>query len=121
MSGKRSRDKGSRVERMFVNDLRDNGIEAKRVPLSGACDGFKGDIRLWLHNCGFCEQMEYTAEVKARKNAAGFKQIKNWLGDNDILFLKEDHAPPLVVMEWSTFMSICDGKETTDANKKSNA
>ena len=118
MSGKKSRDKGGRVEREFVNNLVKHGIEAKRVPLSGACDGFKGDIKLWLHNCGFCELMEYTAEVKARKNAAGFKMVKQWLGDNDILFLKEDYAPPLVVMGWSVFMSICDGKENKDACKK---
>ena len=60
MSGKASRDKGARREREFVKLLKKEGIKAERVPLSGACGGsYSGDIRLWLHNCGFLPDEEY--------------------------------------------------------------
>lgn len=39
-----SRNKGSRVERELVALLKENGWEAFRVPLSGAAQGFKGDV-----------------------------------------------------------------------------
>jgi Holliday junction resolvase len=49
MSGRRSRNKGARVERSIVNALQANGIAAVRVPLSGAVGGrFAGDIVLPL-------------------------------------------------------------------------
>lgn len=44
MGGKMSRNKGSRVERELVALLREDGWEAFRVPLSGAAQGFKGDV-----------------------------------------------------------------------------
>lgn len=44
MGGKMSRNKGSRVERLLRDYLREQGYEAFRVPLSGAAQGFKGDV-----------------------------------------------------------------------------
>ena len=41
-----SRNKGNREERAIVNLHKQHGFEAKRVPLSGAAEGFKGDIIL---------------------------------------------------------------------------
>src|SRR4051812_19739032 len=44
MSGRRSRDKGARVERAIVNALQTGGFAAERVPLSGAAGGrYSGD------------------------------------------------------------------------------
>jgi len=109
MSGKASRDKGARREREFVNLLKKEGIKAERVPLSGACGGsYSGDIRLWLHNCGFLPDEEYVAEVKCRKNGAGFKTINKWLADNDMLFLKQDRIDPMVVLTWDSFLALTD-------------
>ena len=49
MSGRRSRDKGARVERAIVNALQAGGFAAERVPLSGAAGGrYSGDIVLPL-------------------------------------------------------------------------
>ena len=45
MSGRRSRDKGARVERGIVRALQAVGFAAARVPLSGAAGGrFAGDV-----------------------------------------------------------------------------
>jgi Holliday junction resolvase len=43
MPGKHSRNKGAAYEREIVNCLKDNGIEAERVPLSGAMKGNYGN------------------------------------------------------------------------------
>jgi len=42
--GKQQRDIGMRFERKVVNLAKDAGLEAYRVPLSGAAEGFKGDV-----------------------------------------------------------------------------
>jgi len=45
MSGRRSRNKGARVERAIVQALQADGFAATRVPLSGAAGGrFAGDV-----------------------------------------------------------------------------
>ena len=93
--GKMQRNKGNRVEREIVNYLKENGIPAKRVPLSGAAEGFKGDIII---------DGSLRAEVKARKD--GFKQIYEWLEGNDYLFIKANRKPVLVVMEISEFIKL---------------
>ena len=44
---KMQRDKGKRFEREVVNTLKESGFfDAKRIPLSGLQEGFKGDILL---------------------------------------------------------------------------
>ena len=44
---KMQRDKGKRFEREVVNTLKESGFfSAKRIPLSGLQEGFKGDILL---------------------------------------------------------------------------
>lgn len=100
--GKPSRDKGNRVEREIVNALRENGIKAERVPLSGAAHGsFSGDLILEGDRCGLLR-----AEVKARKDGAGFKTIESWKGDNDLLVLKSNRKNPLVVIDFDLFKSL---------------
>jgi Holliday junction resolvase len=91
------RQKGSRVERELVARHLECGIPAKRVPLSGAQAGWKGDIRVG----------EYlVAEVKARANGEGFATLEKWLGDNALLFLKRDRRQPMVVVEWETYLRL---------------
>jgi len=92
---KKSRDKGLRIEREVVNRHKDIGVVARRVPLSGAAEGYPGDVIIADH---------FTGEVKARK--AGFKSIIDWLGDNDILFLRPDGDTPYVFMPWETYIQL---------------
>ena len=67
--GKQSRDKGQRVERELVRLHLEAGIPASRAPLSGAAGGeYSGELRL----------LDMIAEVKARKNGSGFRQLEAW-------------------------------------------
>ncbi len=92
--GAASKRKGSRIERELVHLHKLAGIDCKRVPLSGAVDGFKGDLRI---------VEDFTGEVKGRKTGRGFTVIERWLGDNDFLFLRQDRKKPLVVMPWGMY------------------
>lgn len=49
---------------------------------------------------------EFVAEVKARANGEGFKTIERWLGENDMLFLRRDRRPPLVVLPWNIYLQL---------------
>ena len=78
MSGKKSRDKGCRTERAIVNLLKDSGIPAERVPLSGSVKGsFGGDVIISGDNDGNGKQK---IEIKCRAN--GFNRLYAWLEDN---------------------------------------
>jgi Holliday junction resolvase len=48
--GKKSRDKGARIEREMVHALQDEGFAAERVPLSGAMRGRFS----WASSCWPC-------------------------------------------------------------------
>lgn len=104
--GKKSRDKGLRRERE-VRDLFNSipGVMALRVPLSGASEGFRGDIQVFIPDGCTNPAPEFRAEVKGRA-ICKWKQIKEWLGSNDLLVLIEDRSEPLVVVPWSRFVKL---------------
>ncbi len=103
MGGKFSRDKGARSERELVNMLKGWGYEAKRVPLSGAAEGFKGDVLFRRPG----DPVWQTIEAKVRAN--GFKQIYEWLPDDGFLCLKRDRDEWLVVMRLSKLHEELEG------------
>ena len=75
MGGKAARDKGAAYEREIVNWHRDRGVEAERIPLSGAMKGnYASDIKLG-------PQLALTAECKRRpqnpKTPQVFEKIYN--------------------------------------------
>lgn len=95
--GKMSRDKGQRIERALVHLHQAAGLDASRVPLSGAAGGaYSGDLR----------RGDLGVEVKARASGSGFKQREAWLGECAMLFLKRDRQRPLVVMPWATYEKL---------------
>lgn len=103
--GKASRDKGARFERELVNTLKEAGLDASRVPLSGmgheASENgeFAGDIVVpWL---GGREKFE------AKKRAGGFALLYRWLGRHRGLFIAADRKETLVVLRLSDFVKIC--------------
>ena len=99
MSGRKSRDKGARTERGVVKLLQAGGWAAERVPLSGSCGGrFAGDISLPFLGKDLC------VEVKCRAN--GFIELYGWLNGKDMLIVKRDHSPPLVVMPLNLWSQI---------------
>lgn len=86
MAGKKHREKGNRFERALAQAL-----GGKRVPLSGAAQGFKGDVVYPFRD------RELRAECKSRKKGT-FKTLRSWLGDNDILAMKDDGEGTLILM-----------------------
>lgn len=108
--GKPSRDKGARVEREIVAKHKAMGVHAERVPLSGAThyQGNGADIDVYALGR---DEAPLCGEIKARKSGAGFVTLESWLGENDVLFLKRNHAEPMVVLPWKTWERLCRSTE----------
>jgi len=103
--GRTSQRKGGRVEREIVALHKDMGVYAERVPLSGASRyrGNGADVDIYARGK---EEAPFVCEVKSRKNGGGFVQLETWLADFDCLFLKRNHATPLVVLPWRVWRSL---------------
>lgn len=98
--------KGTRVEN-YIRDLHlAAGVPIERVPGSGMFGSsmdkkYTGDLRI-----PSVENTEFICEVKARKNGAGFTTLENWMNENHIMFLKRNHAPPMVVLTWDVYIRL---------------
>jgi hypothetical protein len=83
------------------------GVHAERYPLSGA-SRFRGsghDIDLYVFGR---KAGPLVAEVKSRRDGAGFTTLERWLGDFDALFLRRNHADPLIVLPWRLWARIVE-------------
>ena len=89
--------KGTRVENEIVKLYKKEGYKARRQPMSGAISAFPHDV--------FIDDLHEgtNAEVKARKNGEGFKQLEDWKGKADLLILKRNNKSPMVVMDWELY------------------
>ena len=96
--GRREKEKGSRVERELVIKHKRAGIPCIRVPLSGG-GSISGDLLIR-------GKQQFRAEVKARKDGAGFATLEKWLKGNDVLVLKRDHQDPFVAMSWDVYLDL---------------
>lgn len=87
--GKASRDKGARYERELVQHLCQHGLDASRVPLSGAVDGYADDVLVCLG------QTELRIEAKRRARLAGY--LTQWVdGSADgLVAMREDRGRTL--------------------------
>jgi Holliday junction resolvase len=105
MSGGRSpRQKGNRAERALVKYLQDRGLAAERVPLSGSAGGrYCGDLTIPILGIDRC------CEVKVR--GAGFAQLYTWLTDRDLLIVRADRSPPLVIIPLELAVEIAIAAE----------
>ena len=102
--GRRSRDKGNRVERAIVRALQNAGLGAERVPLSGSAGGsYCGDLTVPVLG------RDMVVEVKAR--ADGFRELYAWLENRDVLMLKADRRPVLVVLPFDLAAEIAIAAE----------
>jgi len=79
LSGARHRRKGDRIERELVDRHKALGIHTERVPLSGAARYRNNGADVDLYIFGR-ETAPLVAEVKARRNGAGFATLERWLG-----------------------------------------
>lgn len=101
--GKRSKKKGYEGEREVVELLNKYGIEAERVPLSGAlkCDKYSCDVHI--------TEIDKRVEVKRRKS--GMKTIQKWLeedANSNYIFFREDGDREgwLVIMPYMEFVEL---------------
>ena len=99
------RRKGAVRERQIVNKLRAIGCYAERVPLSGAARYQGGNHDVDVYPFGR-DAGALVAEVKSRKDGAGFKTLESWLNENDLLVLWRDRADPMVCMPWRVLERI---------------
>lgn len=83
-----------------MNVCRAAGLDAVRVPLSGATEAMKGDVRV-NHPSG---RFALSGEVKARASFPAW--ILEFLGDNDFLVLVEDRREPLVIQRMSEWLKV---------------
>ena len=101
MSAK-AKQKGYAHEISVRNKHIEDGIPCERVPLSGSMGGkYQGDLCV-----PSIEHREFILECKARKNGSGFKVIEDWIADADILFMRRNNQPDLVVMRMDTYMNL---------------
>lgn len=103
--------KGSRVELEIVKALNEiEGVYARKMPLSGAIKGLSGDIAIFKSKkaADNFDQAEMIArlEVKARKNGEGFALLEKWLGENDVLVLKQNYREPFVFMTLANYLEL---------------
>jgi hypothetical protein len=95
--GRPPRRKGNRVEREVLALLKEAGLEARRVPLSGSAPGYPGDLEVVVPGLG-----KVVVEVKARKRVA----LEAWLEGRGLLVLKPDRRPPLAVMPLQALLAL---------------
>jgi len=94
----KSKQKGYRTEYNLVKRFQVAGIDAKRQVLSGALPDHPHDIKI--------KNPDMIVEVKARKNGAGFKTLKRWMGSADALIMHEDHEESLVAIALPLFIDL---------------
>jgi hypothetical protein len=97
MSGRRSRDKGARIERAIAEVLRANGFAAAKISRAYQPGH---DIVLSLNGRDLC--LEVTAK------ADGFRDMYRWLEGRDVRIVKADRQEPLVILRLSLAMQIAE-------------
>jgi Holliday junction resolvase len=105
--GRAPRAKGDRIERELVALHKSIGVHAERYPLSGASRFRGAGHDLDIYTLGK-EQAPLVVEVKGRKNGSGFTTLERWLADYDALFLRRDHADPLVLIPWRVWARLLE-------------
>jgi hypothetical protein len=106
-AGRRSRDKGNRIEREIIDRRKALGTRAERYALSGARRfSDKGhDVDIYLFGR---DESPLVAKVKGRKNGAGCATLEKWLDEFDALFLRRNSADPLVLVPWRIWTHILE-------------
>jgi len=97
-----------------VELLRSHGLEAYRVPLSGAATGFKSDVEVRLG--------DQTFRLESKVKSKGFSRIYKWLANADFVVLKADREKPLAVIPLDVLCQLAArtlAKPTEKATDKS--
>jgi hypothetical protein len=82
-----------------VAELREHGIDAQRVPNSGSSRGrFSSDVHAAIGGDD--------RRIECKCTRAGFRRAYDWLGDADLLVLRADRRPSLVVIPLALFAEL---------------
>ena len=95
MAGNYSKNKGYRYENELVHKFQDLGVIAHRVPLSGACEGYKDDLVV---------MDQYNIEAKRRKKLN--QMFYNVLAKCKFGIAREDNNHDIVFMKIETFVDL---------------
>ena len=113
--GRSAKQRGSKEERKIAKALTELGCASRRVAMSGAQAKFDsrlaGDIQIGLMppaSIGALVSRDYylLGESKVRGDGGGFKMLDEWLGENDVLFVRRNYKPTLVVMPWEQWTKL---------------
>jgi hypothetical protein len=113
----KERAKGNRIEREIVELHKKLGIHAERYPLSGS-SRFRGsghDVDVYVFGR---EEAPLVAEIKGRKSGAGFTMLEKWLGDYDVLYLRRNHSPPMVMLPWRTYEQLVTAERSASGVRR---
>jgi Holliday junction resolvase len=105
--GARHRRVGNACEREIVERHKALDIHAERYPLSGA-SRFRGsghDVDVYALGR---DEAPLGCEVKKRRGGAGFTTLEKWLGEFDALFLRRNHADPMIVLPWRVWARLLE-------------
>lgn len=98
--GRMSRTKGAVYERELVNQAKEYGLFAQRVPLSGATSYAKGDVEI---TPSFSET-PWVFEAKRRKELPAW--MMEALGENAGLILRADNEKSVAVIPLKTLLEL---------------
>lgn len=99
--GKASRDKGANYERELVNAFKKRGLQAQRVPLSGATEYAKNDVEVIA---GYDGKTRYCGEAKRRAGLPKF--FVEALDGADFAAFRQDRGETLIVLRLDTFADL---------------
>jgi len=110
MSGRKSKQKGYRFEVSVRDKARSFGLDAVRVPLSGAAEGFLGDV------------VVESKKLSCKARAHGFSRLYTWLQGYDALVVKQDFHNPLVVVPLEHYLELlkCQKDSLKEEKRHSN-
>jgi hypothetical protein len=81
-----------------VELLRSHGLDAYRVPLSGAATGFKSDVEVRLDTG--------VLRIESKVRSKGFGRFYKWLTEAHCLVIKADREQPLAVLSLETLCHL---------------
>jgi hypothetical protein len=87
VSGRRSGDESTRIERVSARVVQGQGVAAANISL--------------MYKLGADISMSFLGSdttIEAKRRATGFAQLYDWLNDRDVLIGKADRQEPLVVL-----------------------
>lgn len=95
-----SRSRGVGYERELVNFLKEGGLKAQRVPLSGQTEYAKGDVEV---ETSWGDTL--TGECKRKRSLPDW--LTGALGENDFAAFREDRGETLIVIRADLFRDMC--------------